>query len=846
MIPLKTYVLDTSALISDPSAFKRFSNSQVVIPIAVLNELDKLKKLPNEAGKNARVCIRLLDEISNKGDITTGILLDNDVLLRIDATYLDTTVAPYLGLGDPTYGDTQILACLQLNWHENDHDVVLVSNDINLRIKAKARGIEAESYQAETTAPSDLYAGVQTIINQDAGLELQQSGFINPKNYGLQLLMHECVIFQDEYKNVIALGRKVAHNKVKLIKKVYPWNLSARNDEQIFLMDLILDTHIDLVSATGMAGCGKSICAIAAALELTLNKKEYEKLIIYRPIQPMGSDVGYLPGPQPLDAKILTPTGWTTMGEIKVGSKVIARDGSSTEVIGVFPKGIKSVYKITTTDETSTECCEDHLWYTQTAENRKRQKDGSIKSTKEIKESLFTKKEKYNHFLPRNEAINFYEQKIFIPPYLMGVILGDGSSGDKTSIYNTDIELIERCQKDSATINCSLTDLGNNIHYSIRSNIYNNKPARPVQIIDLKTNQITIYPSIGIACKNYTTNRGTFHNRCENELSIDGLKYQYLPCENRWQNPVKNELHNLKLQNVKAWNKFIPDIYKYNSIENRIALLQGLMDTDGTIKKNGEASFCTTSKQLALDVIEIVRSLGGRATLCSRDRIGKISKYNGRKIITQRISYEFTITLPNHINPFFISRKANRHKCSYIHGVGIKSIEYVGEKEVQCIKINHPEHLYLTNDFIVTHNTLEEKLAPWFQATMDSFEYLLGSNKNNNEWKRDLEMLQRKGKIELGALTFIRGRSIPNAIILIDEVQNISTEEIKTILTRAGENTKVILLGDLAQIDSKDLDAMDNGLTFVIEKFKASELSGHISLVKGERSRLATKAAELL
>src|SRR5271169_6811652 len=126
----KFYVLDTSVLICDPAAWKQFPNSSVILPIAVLNELDKLKKQSGEAGKCARVAIRLLDEISNKGDISTGILLDDDILLRIEATYIDLSQTQYLGLGDPTYGDTQILACLQKLWHEHPtHDVVLVSND---------------------------------------------------------------------------------------------------------------------------------------------------------------------------------------------------------------------------------------------------------------------------------------------------------------------------------------------------------------------------------------------------------------------------------------------------------------------------------------------------------------------------------------------------------------------------------------------------------------------------------------------------------------------------------------------------------------------------------------------
>ena len=154
----KQFVLDTSALI--PCTYKQFPYSDVVIPIAVLNELDKLKKLSTEAGKNARVAIRLLDEISNKGDISTGILLEDDILLKVDATYLDCTQPPYNGLGDPTYGDTQILACTQYNWlNHPEHDVVLISNDINLRVKAKARGIDSEAHEGKRFSLSDLYAG---------------------------------------------------------------------------------------------------------------------------------------------------------------------------------------------------------------------------------------------------------------------------------------------------------------------------------------------------------------------------------------------------------------------------------------------------------------------------------------------------------------------------------------------------------------------------------------------------------------------------------------------------------------------------------------------------------------
>jgi PhoH-like ATPase len=432
----KIYILDTSALIYDPCAWKQFPNCDVIIPIAVLNELDKLKKQSGEAGRNARVCIRLLDETSEKLDISTGITLDNDVLLKIDATYRDLSGSS--GLGDPTYVDTQILACAIDTWSAHpEHDVTLVSNDINLRVKAKSRNIDAISHEGDRYSLSDLYSGTRVIVHEEAGIELIKNGVIDPQTYGFNLHAHECVLFEGPDGDGIAMGRKTDDDKIKLIRKSYPWNISSRNKEQAFAIDLIMDKKVDLVTLIGRAGTGKSLVVLASALELVISRKEYDKFIIYRPIQPVGNDIGYLPG------------------------------------------------------------------------------------------------------------------------------------------------------------------------------------------------------------------------------------------------------------------------------------------------------------------------------------------------------------------------------------------------------------------------TMEEKLAPWFQAIMDNFELLFG-NKVGFDWKRDLEMFQKKGKIEMEAITYIRGRSIPNAIILIDECQNLSKEEVKTILTRAGDGTKIILTGDIEQIDNSLLDATSNGLTHVIERFKDSDLAGHVTFTQGERSKLASTAAEIL
>jgi PhoH-like ATPase len=136
--------------------------------------------------------------------------------------------------------------------------------------------------------------------------------------------------------------------------------------------------------------------------------------------------------------------------------------------------------------------------------------------------------------------------------------------------------------------------------------------------------------------------------------------------------------------------------------------------------------------------------------------------------------------------------------------------------------------------------TLEEKMMPWIAPIQDNLEFLMGDDKEH------MKTLQEQGTIEIEALTFIRGRSISKAFIIIDEAQNLTMHELKTIITRVGEDTKIVLTGDIEQIDSAFLDATNNGLTYAVEKFKPFELAGHISLQKGERSAVATLAAQVL
>jgi PhoH-like ATPase len=139
--------------------------------------------------------------------------------------------------------------------------------------------------------------------------------------------------------------------------------------------------------------------------------------------------------------------------------------------------------------------------------------------------------------------------------------------------------------------------------------------------------------------------------------------------------------------------------------------------------------------------------------------------------------------------------------------------------------------------------TKEEKMSPWIQPIIDNFEHLFSETKKSRDF---LDMYMENGTIEVEAITYIRGRSIPNAFIIIDEAQNLSVDEVKTIITRVGQGSKIVLTGDIDQIDNHLIDAVSNGLTYAVEKFKDYDLAGHVTLMKGERSKLSKLAAQIL
>ena len=364
---------------------------------------------------------------------------------------------------------------------------------------------------------------------------------------------------------------------------------------------------------------------------------------------------------QPLFSKILTPNGWVTMGDIKVGDYVIGRDGRPTKVIGVYPQGKRPIYTVKFNDNTQTLCDAEHLWAVNTINqrNRKTKKDGktihlesdnSFKVTKTIDmvdNVRVWNGRRLNYKVPIVSPVEFIKKDLIINPYLLGVILGDGciTSSNQPHFVTKDEEIISEVSK--IYKNISIKEQTRNIEKEING-----------ELVLVK--------------------------RLLKKVSLLGIKEQLIK---------------LNLYGTNSKTKFIPEDYLYSSISDRIHLLQGLVDTDGYIDGH-RVEISTISEQLSKDIKELVLSLGGRVSISE-----KTGKY-GNNICNKyyRISFSFP---DNGVVPSRLTRKLNKfnNRTKYSDNKFIESIKYYGEEEAQCIMVENPEHLYVTDDYIVTHNT---------------------------------------------------------------------------------------------------------------------------------------------
>ena len=203
-------------------------------------------------------------------------------------------------------------------------------------------------------------------------------------------------------------------------------------------------------------------------------------------------------------------------------------------------------------------------------------------------------------------------------------------------------------------------------------------------------------------------------------------------------------------------------------------------------------------------------------------------------------SFAFDLLLDPDIPVVTLVGKAGSGKTLLAIAAGLTQVvEKTRESRYRKLVVSRPIQP-MGKDIGYLPGTMEEKMAPWLAPIQDNLQYLMGNDKET------LSMYTMQGTIEIEALTYIRGRSIANAFIIIDEAQNLTAHELKTIITRVGEGTKIILTGDIDQIDNVYVDETSNGLAYAVEKFKTHDLSGHVTLIKGERSKVASIAAKIL
>ena len=493
----------------------------------------------------------------------------------------------------------------------------------------------------------------------------------------------------------------------------------------------------------GPAGTGKTFLAVAMAVA-ALEGRDVSRVILTRPAVEAGERLGFLPGDiqakvdpylrplfdalfdmldpdrvneyfergvievaplafmrgraQPVSSRVLTPSGFRRIGQLRVGDLVIGSNGSPTPVLGIYPQGPREVFRVTAQDGASTLCCAEHLWHVFTASDRRKGKPGRVLQTREMIGNLRAAHQRRYELPIMASPAQMPERPVPMDPYALGLLLGDG------------------CLTISTTPSFSTAD------------------AESAEYLQSVLDGVEVRPRGGVdyVLRNASGSRG-------------GLLVE---------NPVTRILRDLELAGTTSSTKFVPDIYLHNSAEVRLGVLQGLLDSDGgPVVQKGRScriQYTTCSVDLRDDVIFLIRSLGGVAYWRCREAAGRKPGFAGGRPVRHRSdAYIVDARLPSDVEPFRLARKRTRYRED---GGGrpmrfIDAIEPEGEAETVCIQVAAQDSLYVTDDFLLTHNTLN-----------DSF-------------------------------------------VILDEAQNTSPEQMKMFLTRLGFGSRMVVTGDVTQID---------------------------------------------
>jgi len=365
-----------------------------------------------------------------------------------------------------------------------------------------------------------------------------------------------------------------------------------------------------------------------------------------------------------LDTPVLTPTGWTTMGALRVGDAIVNSAGERSEVTALFPQGVKPLYRVSFSDGSSTECGLEHLWTVQDNNQRNNVWAGGRRYSREedrwevVDTEAAMKRLAAGDrlYIPMVAPVQFEAAEPEIDAYTFGALLGDGSFAGSVTFTNMDEEIIERVTDGAGLLGATV--------------VQGSKPK---------------------------------------DHRINGRE-------------IRDVLRRLGVWGARSWEKHIPDGFLYGSVSTRLEVLRGLMDTDGTVDDTGRrVEFCTSSEQLADGVRHLVESLGGTAKISRH-----VHSYVHKGVrVEARDRYRVRPKLPEGINPFFVARKADRYSRR-LEGVKqgdrllpfrrITRIEFSREAEAQCLMTSAPDRLYVTDSFILTHNSQLVTQIAWHAA----------------------------------------------------------------------------------------------------------------------------------
>jgi PhoH-like ATPase len=297
---VKNYILDTNVLLHDPNSLLNFEDNEVLIPIEVIEEIDQFKRESTERGRNARTVSRSLDEIRQRGRLCDGVKLDNGGRLRIIFHDVNGHSPGANGNGRISVDSRIVALALQVQKDSPKRKTILVSKDINLRLKADALGLSAEDYETDRVFLTELYSGMFDLSMSEKDVaEYRANGEIKLPKKGDYYANEYCTLHEDTNLKRTALTKvDPTGKKLTPIIDVHEgvWGIKPRNREQHFAFDALLDDRIKLVTLMGKAGTGKTLLAMAAGLKRTVHDRQFRRLVIARPTISMGKELGFLPG----------------------------------------------------------------------------------------------------------------------------------------------------------------------------------------------------------------------------------------------------------------------------------------------------------------------------------------------------------------------------------------------------------------------------------------------------------------------------------------------------------------------------------------------------------------------